>query len=66
MEALQQRFSRAPAWGQNVSYGGEGSDSTQAMLAPSEAVQLKNGPARKSGRVWRPNLTVMGPEWSVR
>jgi hypothetical protein len=24
MEALQQRFSRALAWGQNVSYGGEG------------------------------------------
>jgi hypothetical protein len=78
VEALRQRFPRAPAWGQAGSYRG-GDVSNPAPTAPRHngdknidvhtqvhdvAQESFNGPeARRGTRKRRPSTRIQGPEW---
>jgi hypothetical protein len=69
LEALKQRFPRAPAWGQAAYEGGE-DVSSQLPEEPEDVARTVAGtarpgevPRRKSSRVKRPNQLIMGPEW---
>jgi hypothetical protein len=66
VEALRQRFPRAPAWGQAGAYpGGDVNNTTSATPDEStsdhEAAQ-EDGP-RRGARTRRPNSLIQGPEW---
>ncbi|KAK3133105.1 hypothetical protein QOZ80_6AG0532360 [Eleusine coracana subsp. coracana] len=66
LEALQQRFPRAPSWGQ-AGFKGEGDVSTLAPTgakATTETEEKSTSSAVKSGtRAQKPNSRVTGPEW---
>jgi hypothetical protein len=68
VEALRQRFPRAPAWGQAGPYRrGDVSSSSEGAVQVhvDNAVQEKEdqmGP-RRSTREMKPNTKVQGPEW---
>jgi hypothetical protein len=72
LEALKQRFPRAPAWGQAGSEGREGvsnqhqddpedGPSAEAGLPRSEPGEAAR---RKGTRTRRPNRLIMGPQWA--
>jgi hypothetical protein len=70
LEALKQRFPRAPAWGQATSEGGE-DVSSQLPEEPEDVARTVAGtarpgevPRRKSSCVKRPNQLITGPEWA--
>jgi hypothetical protein len=70
VEALRQRFPRAPAWGQaashqggNVSNSGAAAEEAGAEQDVAHGNTKEDGP-RRSTRARRPNTHVQGPAWA--
>jgi hypothetical protein len=69
LEALKQRFLKAPAWGQVVAYGGGNVTTMPALLGDkagkSDSEEKASGSMGRceNKRVRRPNANVIGPEW---
>jgi hypothetical protein len=63
VEALKQRFSNAPAWGQATPNGG-GNVIPNAAMKEEVAPSVEAGTRRTSTRPRHPNVRVNGPEWA--
>ena len=70
MEALKQRFPRAPAWGQaGLPQGGDVNDTDgtvlEAKLRSDTGVKEPSAPEpRKGTRARHANVLISGPEWA--
>jgi hypothetical protein len=62
LDALKQRFPRAPAWGQASSLRGESVSNDGEPGVPEEETSTTR--PRQSGRTKRPNVLISGPEWA--
>ena len=68
LEAIKQRFPRAPAWGQASSLQGENVSSEIGSGGGDTGIVQPAGPSvsqpRQSDRARRANVLISGPEWA--